>query len=96
MQISDNRGEVTVRFTQHEGRTLRDACYILKRLVANVPDALGNFRVVEHRDPMSIGDWLPEKLLAVANKYTPPKSQDKLDREDSELGPEDPPPKKAA
>lgn len=86
MQIIDKGGKVTVKLEQAEGRRLRDASYILKRLVANVPGALGDFRVVEQNQPLPIGQWLPEKLLAVANQYTPAKSQTKLDREDQAAG----------
>jgi len=72
MQIIDKGpGNVQVKLTQAEGRFLRNASYVLKRIAA-VTGA--------DDDAKQAADV----ALSVANKYTPTQSQEKLNKEDQE------------
>lgn len=76
MQILDRKGVVTIRLTQEEGRRLRDASYIVNRISANL--------LSEEEALIEALDAAAKWIRAAADRFTPAKSQEKLDREDQQ------------
>lgn len=75
MQIIDRNGVVSVRLTQAEGRRLRDAAYISKRIAANLSDE-------ERAKGLKSS---AELVLAVVDEFCP--KTEKLDQQDAETPP---------
>lgn len=75
MQIIDRGGVLKIILTQAEGRRLRDASYIGKRIASNVDDA-------DRATKLRIA---ADMFLAAANEFTP--AQETLDRQDAEQPP---------
>lgn len=77
MQIIDKNGKVTVKLTQHEGRQLRSAAYIAKRIAVNISDT-------DRAGNLTTGASV---MLEAANEFTPEAAQEKLDKQDAETVP---------
>ena len=80
MQINSKSDDVTIKLTQAEGRRLRDASYITSRIANNLPADVSPLLddLVQRMKQAAV------MLLELADKYTPEKSQRKLNLQDAQ------------
>lgn len=86
MQILDKKGVLTIKLTQDEGRRLRDAAYITKRIARNIQDEKRSGGLSDAAD----------SILSVVDEFCP--KTEKLDQQDADTPPpalEETPAKKA-